>query len=190
MGGIIALGITIPTTFITTSKEKLKHLFSSKLITKGIYEGFRTDFEMGNFITYTEIVNAKDIPKAFFPSLFQQEIKKEADIRTFYLCGEFYSMAIKSQSNNQTTTDFRKYLKGIGNRCFPFQLPDNLQGKLHKLMNNIGLETGSLDLIFTQDGQFIFLEVNPVGQFGMTSLPCNYFLEKQIALKLVSLSNL
>ncbi len=183
------LGITIPSTFITVLKSKLKHSPASKLVTKSIYEGFRIDFEMGNFMTYTEVITAKDIPQTFFPSLFQQQIKKEADIRVFYLSGEFYSMAIRSQSNKQTTTDFRKYLKGIGNRSFPFQLPDNLQEKLHKLMNIIGLESGSIDLIFTEDGQFVFLEVNPVGQFGMTSLPCNYFLEKKVASKLVSLSN-
>ena len=32
----------------------------------------------------------------------------------------------------------------------------------------------------------VFLEVNPVGQFGMVSLPCNYQLEKRIAQYLIA----
>jgi D-alanine-D-alanine ligase-like ATP-grasp enzyme len=48
-------------------------------------------------------------------------------------------------------------------------------------MKDLDLESGSIDMVFTQDGEFVFLEVNPIGQFGMTSYPCNYFLEKIIA---------
>jgi hypothetical protein len=33
----------------------------------------------------------------------------------------------------------------------------------------------------TPDGREVFLEVNPVGQFGMVSAPCNYHLEKKVA---------
>ena len=55
-------------------------------------------------------------------------------------------------------------------------------------MQNIGLETGSIDMVFTKDGHFVFLEVNPIGQFGMTSKPCNYFLERELALSLIKLS--
>ena len=43
----------------------------------------------------------------------------------------------------------------------------------------IWLETLVRNLKSNDD--FIFLEVNPVGQFGMTSSPCNYSLEKKIA---------
>jgi D-alanine-D-alanine ligase-like ATP-grasp enzyme len=43
------------------------------------------------------------------------------------------------------------------------------------------LNTGSIDLIVNTTGEYIFLEVNPVGQFGMVSSPCNYYLEREIA---------
>jgi hypothetical protein len=32
-----------------------------------------------------------------------------------------------------------------------------------------------------RDGREVFLEVNPVGQFGMVSRPCNYQLERKVA---------
>lgn len=182
------LGIEIPYTLIVSSKSNLTAAASGKLVSKGIHEGFKHDMEIGNYTTYTEDVDLNEMPEQFFPSLFQDTIEKEADIRSFYLFGKFYSMAIRSQSHDQTITDFRKYLKGIGNRSFPFKIPASLEEKLHQLMVNLGLETGSIDLVFTKDGRFVFLEVNPVGQFGMTSIPCNYYLEREIAGTLVSLA--
>ena len=181
------LGIEIPRTAIVTEKKELKKYPFHSIITKAIREGFHCELDTGRYTTYTEGVHESDLPAAFFPTLFQEAIEKEADIRVFYLSGNFYSMAIRSQSNIQTKTDFRKYLRGRGNRLFPFHLPQAVEQKLDLLMKRIGLETGSIDLIFTKDGRFIFLEVNPVGQFGMVSFPCNYYLEKQIALELVKM---
>ncbi|HEY0036114.1 MAG TPA: hypothetical protein VGB66_05465, partial [Longimicrobium sp.] len=46
---------------------------------------------------------------------------------------------------------------------------------------SLEMRTGSIDLIRTRDGRHVFLEVNPAGQFGMVSHPCNYGLEKKVA---------
>jgi glutathione synthase/RimK-type ligase-like ATP-grasp enzyme len=49
-------------------------------------------------------------------------------------------------------------------------------------MSILKLNTGSVDLIFSEeDNKYYFLEVNPMGQFGMVSKPCNYYLEKEMA---------
>jgi len=48
-------------------------------------------------------------------------------------------------------------------------------------MKAVNLNTGSLDFIKSTDGEYVFLEVNPAGQFGMTSASCNYYLHKEIA---------
>jgi ATP-GRASP peptide maturase of grasp-with-spasm system len=182
------LGIKIPKTIIAQNKKELIGRINEPMITKAIYEGFKPE-SIGKFISYTEMVGFEDIPDKFSPSLFQEKIEKEADIRIFYLFGTFFSMAIRSQASEQTKTDFRKYLKEVGNRCFPFKLPNELELKLDTLMKKIELNTGSIDMIMTEEGDFVFLEVNPVGQFGMTSLPCNYYLEKEVASKLVVFSN-
>jgi hypothetical protein len=36
-------------------------------------------------------------------------------------------------------------------------------------------------MIVTPEKKYVFLEVNPIGQFNQVSIPCNYFLEKKIA---------
>ena len=94
-------------------------------------------------------------------------------------------MAIFSQNDPQTQMDFRRYQFEKPNRYVPYKLPKVLEGQLSALMQALDLDTGSIDLIRASDGRFVFLEVNPVGQFGMVSVPCNYYLEKKVAERLV-----
>lgn len=94
-------------------------------------------------------------------------------------------MAIFSQSDSRTSVDFRHYRPDKPNRRVPFDLPIDLENKLKQLMSIMNLESGSIDLICDNSNRYVFLEVNPVGQFGMISDPCNYYLEKKIAEYLV-----
>ena len=48
-------------------------------------------------------------------------------------------------------------------------------------MDQLNLDSGSIDIIYSTNKEYVFLEVNPIGQFGMVSSPCNYYIEKRIA---------
>lgn len=182
------LGINIPNTYVVDSLSLVSGI--NNLITKCISEPFMPRTPYGDYMTYTEDVKFDNrLQNSFFPSLFQDKYEKEADLRIFYIDNNFYGMAIRSQADSQTSTDFRKYLNSNPNRKFPFNIPLEIQKKLKKLMDELCLETGSIDMIFTRQGEFIFLEVNPVGQFGMTSYPCNYYLEKKIAIHLKNIAH-
>jgi glutathione synthase/RimK-type ligase-like ATP-grasp enzyme len=108
-------------------------------------------------------------------------VEKEYELRVFALAGELYAMAIFSQSDPQTRTDFRRYNREKPNRTVPFRLAPETAERIRRLLADLGLETGSLDLLQARDGRELFLEVNPVGQFGMVSKPCNYHLERKVA---------
>jgi ATP-GRASP peptide maturase of grasp-with-spasm system len=155
-----------------------------KVITKGIWESLIASTPTSGYSTYTELISLPELenfPSEHFPSMLQQNVIKKYEVRTFYLLGRIWSMAIFSQNDPQTTIDFRKYNDDKPNRNVPFKLPDEIEQKLTKLMDFLELETGSIDFLVDENDNFIFLEVNPVGQFGMTSSPCNYYLEKEVA---------
>lgn len=157
-------------------------------ITKSIGVQVRRENLDGVELAYTEKIDAADLeigPDTFFPSLVQKKVKKKYEIRTFYFNGKFFSMAIFSQSNISTSVDFRKYDEIRPNRTVPFQLPRDIEKKLETLFEILRLNTGSIDLILDTDNNFVFLEINPVGQFGMVSKPCNFQIEKYIAQQLV-----
>jgi ATP-GRASP peptide maturase of grasp-with-spasm system len=169
-----SVGLRIPETRVINSKSQLSNL---PQITKAISDGFYIYINNNKYMTFTNSINISNIPDHFFPSLIQNEIIKEADIRIFFLKNECYSMAIMSQANPQSMTDFRKYPSKLRNRSIPFDLPLTIKHKLIKLMGIIKLNTGSIDMVLTKTGEFYFLEVNPVGQYDMVSVPCNYFLD-------------
>jgi len=181
------IGLNIPHTLITNSKKELKAFLNRKIrvITKPVSEvdGFKIEDDL--FMMYTASINEGFInemnQEIFFPCLFQELIEKLYEIRTFYLEGQCFSMAIFSQLDQQTKIDFRAYNHKKWNRMIPFKLPVAMEEKIDKLMKQLGLKHGSIDLIKSVNGQYYFLEVNPVGQFGMVSHPCNYYLHEKIA---------
>lgn len=186
----VKLGIKIPATLITSCKKELKDfkLKYKEIISKAISDVRILDCEgQGHLYTYTTVVGSlKDIPNKFFPSLFQENIKKKIEIRVFFIDQEYYAMAIFSQKDDKTKVDFRNYNFSHKNRMVPYRLPRFVKKKLKKLMKMINLTTGSIDLILDDNNKYIFLEVNPVGQYGMVSQPCNYILHKIIAKKIIN----
>jgi ATP-GRASP peptide maturase of grasp-with-spasm system len=188
--------LSVPEYIITSSKLTLSKFAKhhERIISKPISETpfFSNSFEneiVETLIMYTksftDVFIEKEFPKFFFKSLFQQEIIKEFEIRVFYLNDTCYAMAIFSQNDKQTQVDFRNYNTNKPNRTVPFNLPKAVESNIKKFCRKASYTIGSLDLIKSTDGKYYFLEINPVGQFGMVSYPCNYYLEKKLAKYLI-----
>jgi ATP-GRASP peptide maturase of grasp-with-spasm system len=178
------LHILTPIDLLFSEKKSLNFFLKPdlKYISKSI--SGESLFEIENFtlFNYSSIVQLDKIgSKTFFPSLVQNYIEKKYELRIFYLKKKMYSMVIFSQNDKKTNIDFRNYNKEKPNRTVPFKLPIKVEKSLIKLMDLIKLDCGSIDMIVTPDDKYVFLEVNPIGQFGMVSFPCNYNLEKLIA---------
>jgi ATP-GRASP peptide maturase of grasp-with-spasm system len=179
-------GLKIPCTLITTKKENASVFLNTNknIITKTIQDSIMVWENDNAYSLYTNTVKDTEINEShdsFFPSLFQEEIIKDFEIRTFFLNGICYSMAILSQSDQKTQVDYRDYNWKKMNRMIPYKLPSSIEEKIAKFMSLINLKTGSIDLIKSKKGEYIFLEINPVGQFGFVSNHCNYYLEEEIA---------
>lgn len=182
-----ALGIEIPRSILTNSKSKLLSFFhecNGEIISK-MHDIMICDIKetYSTYATYTEKIELdfiNQLPDYFFIGHFQEKLEKVYEIRTFYLDGELYSMAMFSQQNSRTSVDFRKYNRESMNRRVPYQLPTDLEERICLLMKELDLNCGSLDIVKTKD-KYVFLEVNPVGQFGFVSGACNYNLQKKIA---------
>jgi len=179
-------GLNVPTYKVFTTGSQINQEASLKtVVTKAMSDGVYQNFDNRRFYTYTERIDGStlqiDTNTTIFPTLVMDEIEKSYEIRSFYFDNIFYSMAIFSQNNNQTQVDFRKYSSFKPNRTQPVQLPETIEKKLRALYQYLDLTTGSADLIVDKNGNYIFLEINPGGQFGMVSEPCNYHLEEKIA---------
>jgi hypothetical protein len=112
------LKINIPDSLITNNFQVLKSFVAKNktVITKPIENSFVDIYYKNkkiNFNAGTEIIEIdwlNTIPEFnFMPSFFQKYIEKKYEIRSFFLNGKFYSMAIFSQLNNKTKIDYRNY---------------------------------------------------------------------------------
>jgi len=191
-------GLDIPDTLVTNDADTARQFAErhGQIITKPAGEVLSCAFDGRPFGTFTNLVPAslldpaeEDCWRGSFPSFFQEKLEKKYEIRIFYLDGRFYSMAMFTQTRASTTVDFRRYSWEDPVRNVPYKLPDDTEAGLRELMDRLRLDTGSIDMVRTTDGRTVFLEVNPVGQFGMVSIPCNYHLEREVASALVSRMN-
>src|SRR5690606_881576 len=143
-------GLKIPETIITNDYNLLNEAFTNdiEIITKSMSEACNIEYNK----TITPLLTQKfTLPKLkakeFFPSIFQQYIDKEYELRIFYLDGVFYSMAMFTQKNVKTSVDFRNYDFENNPRCVPYQLPYAIEKKLNSLMKELKINTGSFDMI-------------------------------------------
>lgn len=181
-----AVGLLIPEGIVTSSKKNLIEFSERypKVIVKNLSDPTFIQYNKQFYATYTSILNEEflaKLPNVFFPSLVQEYIEKLFEIRVFYLDKKCFPMAIFSQENKKTEVDFRKYDFRKPNRNVPYQLPLYIEVQLHQIMEELHLNCGSIDLIKTPENKYYFLEINPIGQFGMVSEPCNFFLEEKVA---------
>ncbi|MDR0436822.1 MAG: grasp-with-spasm system ATP-grasp peptide maturase [Bacteroidales bacterium] len=178
-----SVGLNIPNTLVTNSKSELLNFAENrngKIITKSISEFFnKTVKDYAISVGTSNVSDFDSISDTFFYSLFQENIEKRLEVRTFIWDNKTYSAAIFHNNDAEAKVDFRTNYDAI--RITPFNLPKEIENKLLQLMKKLNLESGSADFILTAQNEYYFLEVNPVGQFDFVDKICNYNLAQIIA---------
>lgn len=108
------------------------------------------------------------------PSIFQPYVPKRIELRIVAVGRRLFSCAIHSQASSLSRDDWRRY--DFDNTPYlPYDLPGEVARKLLGLLDRLGLVFGSIDMIVTPEGEHVFLEINPNGQFDFiarrTGLP-------------------
>lgn len=182
------IGFKIPDTKLLNNKVELAkfRLKNKRIITKSMGNPLPLVGKNAQFIFYTKEVSAEHIqmlPETFPVSLFQELIKPKYEIRVFFINNTIFATAIFVIDEHTNSSDYRSERQNI--RQVPYKLPNEIEAKIRIFLNNLNFNTASVDLIFGDDDQFYFLEINPVGQFGGVSDAGNYYLEKEIAVNLI-----
>jgi len=139
---------------------------------------------------YTNIVSEEELKMylediSLSPIMAQEYIHKKIELRITIIGEKIFTCAIHSQDSCCTKIDWRHYdFKNV--RHERYQLPERIEKQLLKLMKILDLNFGAIDMILTPNGEYVFLEVNPSGQWGwienLTGMP----ISKSIAELLVS----
>src|SRR5207244_3359434 len=100
----------------------------------------------------------------FMPVIFQADVPKRVEVRVTVVGEQLFAVEIDSQRTNRTRHDWRRF---DANRT-PYRrhnLPPAVQQACLRMVERLELRTGSLDLILTPDGRYVFLELNPGGRY-------------------------
>ena len=184
-----AVGLSVPETIITDSKADLIRfqLKQGRIITKGIQRNPAYTDDHTAYFTHTKEVDTEQVsnaPDYFFPSIFQELIIKVYEVRVFFLMDTCYAMATFPNST-ASAIDIRNNQGKFPLRSTPYVLPVKIQNALIRLMANIDLNCGSIDLVVDENDNFYLLEVNAIGQYDDVSKRCNYQLDREIAKGLI-----
>lgn len=95
------------------------------------------------------------------PGIYQKKVKKNFEVRVTFFGEEYIAVKI----HNSEELDWRILSCSSKLKLSPITLPDDIEKKCISLMEKLGIYFGCFDFIVTPDDDFIFLEVNEMGQF-------------------------
>ena len=170
------IGFQVPETVISTEKSRIIELYKKydgHIILKPLYGG---KYHQGSKqkLIFTNLINKEHLThsgQSLFPIIFQEEIKKEYELRVNVVNDKVFSAKVDSQSNKKTVLDWRRKKLKFDS----YQLPTDLNNKCLELIKRLGLNFGAIDII-KRKNNYVFLEVNPNGQWA--------WLEKDTNLKI------
>jgi len=166
------VGFVIPQTLVTNKAEAAREFFQQvkgKMVSK-LLTPLSRSMEYTSFFLYTSIVKAEDLEDAeslrYCPMVFQEQIPKQQELRVVYVDGNVFVGALNADVYAAAKVDWRKPGVEVG-AWQHHQLPDEVVRRLQAFMGKFGLSFSSLDFILTPSGEYVFLENNPVGEWGM-----------------------
>jgi hypothetical protein len=166
------LGLELPPTLITNDPDAFLEFYrehEGRLIDKLPSIVFAASQRTGReLMRYTQPVTTRDVGYArrlrHSPVLFQAEVPKKFELRITVVGDEVLAAEIHSQSTRRTQLDWRHY--DVGHTPHRVHtLPDALRRACLELVARLGLRFGAIDMIVTPDDRYVFLEINPNGQW-------------------------
>ncbi|AEB46802.1 MULTISPECIES: MvdC/MvdD family ATP grasp protein [Micromonospora] len=164
------VGMRVPRTLLTNDPDEVRALVSAadkpvvyKALTGGVIH-YPGAFPSGLYTTVVGdevLTNADRVQHTI--CMFQEYIEKAYEVRLTVVGNTWFPVVIDSQALPTTSVDWR------GENHLPYgpykPLPDEVVAKTQRLLDHLGLVYAAIDFIVTPDGEYVFLEVNPGGQF-------------------------
>jgi hypothetical protein len=180
-----SLGLAIPRTLITNEPHTLRQFYAAcagKVIYKLMGFPLFEDREALPLSTYTSLVPEEMMSQAHriraTAHMFQEYIEKVCDVRVVVIDQDVFAVAVYPLSD-EAHIDFRRDYNAL--RYEVHHLPDTVQKALLAMNRYYHLVYTAVDLLYTRDGRYVFLETNPVGQFGWLEDPTGLPLYQSLA---------
>jgi hypothetical protein len=153
-------GLPIPFTVITNLSCEVKQALINHC--KMVYKSLD---KITGASSVTKMLEKADVLRLeklrYAPTIFQEYIEPGYDLRVYVIGAQLFAAKVIS-NEPRAKIDIRL---DPGARITPYKLPSALERCLFKLMGELGLVFGAIDMKVDRDGNYYFLEVNPAGQW-------------------------
>lgn len=162
-----AAGLTVPHTLITSSPDAVAQ-FAAGHPDGVVYKpltGSPDGDGMHQWALYTRPVDPhSDLTGVRHTAhLIQQRLRKVYEVRLTVVGGRMFAARIDAGSD-RAREDWRSDYQHLTYR--PTGVPVTAIGPIRQMMQTLGLRFGALDFVVDDAGRWVFLEVNPGGQWG------------------------
>jgi glutathione synthase/RimK-type ligase-like ATP-grasp enzyme len=155
------LGLTIPVTLMSNNPQEIRS-FWERLSGNCIYKAFTPPSgELAETRPLTEYDLGFLDQVRHAPIIVQERIEKGCDVRVNVFGQRVFAASVTTHIP-QAELDWRLDILAAWSE---HKIPDDISEKLILLVETLGLHYGCIDLRQRPDGTYVFLEVNPAGQF-------------------------
>lgn len=188
-----AVGFSIPQTVISsdwdTISAKLLPTDNAHMVVK-MLRGVISDNNQLKAM-YTNVIGRQKVEslKAYtypFPAFYQPYIEKAREWRVTVVGEQVFSAAIYTDENAKD--DWRRLQMTSAVRFTKEQLPEGVGERCVQYLGNMGLKFGAFDFIEKPDGEIVFLECNPNGQYGWLEENLGFPISEAIAAELIKIA--
>jgi MvdC family ATP-grasp ribosomal peptide maturase len=165
-------GLRVPHTLVTNDPAAARQFFAEsngETVAK-LLRPISVSMDAVDLFVYTNRVREEDLAGVetlrHCPMVFQELIPKACELRVAWVAGEIFAGALDASETSRGQTDWRRVAPEEC-RWQVGQVPGGVASGLQVLMSELGLVFGAVDLICTPAGEYVFLEVNPSGEWGM-----------------------
>ena len=179
------IGFEIPKSLVTTIPHKAKTFLKElqgHCVLKPIRNGKVDDSENPK-VVFTTLITADDTALLDgtnnCPTYLQNRINKVADIRVTVVGEQVFPAKIHSQEFEETMVDWRKG-ENAKVKHERIELPPEIEDKCIELTKRLGLHFGAIDFVLDRGMNYVFLEINPNGQWGWIEKRLGYDISGEI----------
>jgi glutathione synthase/RimK-type ligase-like ATP-grasp enzyme len=174
-----AVGLRVPETLMTSDPDEARRFVARRGMDQTIFKIFAATTKVWR---ETRPVRPADLAQfdaiRLAPVIFQELVPAVADLRITIVGDDLFPMAIDSRGTSYEL-DFRLSLAEASTTAT--QLPPEVAEKLLTLMRAFGLPYGAVDMRLTPEGDYVFLEVNPGGEFLFSEAGTGFPITEAVA---------
>ncbi|MFN0006438.1 MAG: MvdC/MvdD family ATP grasp protein [Planctomycetota bacterium] len=184
------VGLDVPRTLMTNDPEAVRAFRAEHgPIVAKMLTPLSFGMESQPFSVRTSLVRDADLDHLdslrHAPMVFQELVEKQVELRVACVGARAFAGEIDASRSERGKIDWRAARPGEV-RWAPGALPEDIAERLRALLGRLGLRQGAVDLIRTPQGRHVFLEVNPVGEWGMLERDLGLPISEAIAEELLA----